>query len=150
MAIKLMNVTLKTSSIYTTHSLIEAQRICDKILILVAGQISCVGKLNSVQDQIQGYIVKVIAIQVPVPYTKVCLIEEYVKENGVHVLSGLEDSLTVCPVHELLQRIFESYQNVDHNQREHIYNIDKWGVWSARLLFDLMLYLKSLGVIENF
>jgi ABC-type multidrug transport system ATPase subunit len=55
-----LNQTLNTSSIYTTHSLHEASRICQKVLILVNGEISCVGKLVDLQNSLSGYSVRIL------------------------------------------------------------------------------------------
>ena len=48
-----------TSILYTTHSLKEAERICDRVAILIRGQTSCVGSISQLKESINGYKIQV-------------------------------------------------------------------------------------------
>lgn len=44
-----------TTILYTTHGLQEAERLCDRVAILIRGQTSCIGGLKELKRGIDGY-----------------------------------------------------------------------------------------------
>lgn len=44
-----------TSFLYTTHCLQEAERLCDRVVIMIRGQTSCIGSLSNLKRDINGY-----------------------------------------------------------------------------------------------
>ena len=135
--LKTMNKDFNTSSIYTTHSLLEAQRVCDKIMILIFGQISCIGKIDYLKNQVAGYHIKVSSMQ----NLKTPQVTEAQKEEIIDFLkeksSGMESrNFSQCAhIAEILKEIFNSEDTLDLREKDFNYEIEKGGELSLKSIF---------------
>lgn len=49
----------QTSSIFTTHTMSEAEKLCDRIMILVGGKLMIEGSVENLRSQLKGYSLKI-------------------------------------------------------------------------------------------
>lgn len=95
-----------TSIIYTTHCLKEAERICDKIVILIRGQTTCIGTLNNLKNDINGYKLVINGSSATFEEKKITEILELEFENSADIVTQGDQIWVELDKSVLLSKIY--------------------------------------------